>query len=295
MPVDAGGGSRNRWLAVIAVLLALLAGLAVAAYLVSDDDDGDDATTATTATTPAATSEPEETPTEPEPEPTTAEAPTTQQATTEPPPTTTAASAPDLSAVLFQDSLAPPSDVFASGPGDEGCTFTAGDGGYEIAVEAETVCAAAGFLDGDELPDAALTVTAALPPGAPAPAAGDGAAIALSCSATDSSDYLATVGADGAFELLRRTDTSGAPRGTRLASGTADGVSLAGGSLRLGITCTTSDAGVRVQVAVDDGGIINAIDPDPLPPGQPSFGVSRGGEGSFAASFTDLVVNGPAT
>ncbi len=69
VPVDA----RRRFaepavLAVIAVLLALVAGLAVAAFLASDDDDDGDATTATTATTPAATSEPEETPTEAEPD-----------------------------------------------------------------------------------------------------------------------------------------------------------------------------------------------------------------------------------
>ncbi len=239
----------------------------------------------------AATSEAEETATEAATS--TAEPTTTEQATTEAPPTTTATTGPDLGAVLFQDSLTPPSDAFPSGPGDEGCTATAGQGGYQIAVAAETVCSATGFLDADELPDSALSVTAALPAGAPAPAEGDDVGIALSCAATDSSDYLATIAPDGAFELLRRTDVTGAPRGTRLASGTADGVSLADGAVSLRITCTTSDAGVRVQVTADDESIISAIDPDPLPPGSPTFGVARTGEGEFALLFTDLVVNGP--
>ncbi len=284
-----GDGSRNRlMLAVIAVLVLLVAGLAVAAFVVSGDRGNGGSTTATSAT---ATSEAAEETTEPGTS--TAEPATTEQATTAPPPTT-AATAPDLSAVVFQDVLTPPSDVFASGPGGEGCTFTPGEGGYEVEVAAETVCSAAGFLD-ETLPNAALSVTAALPPGAPAPPAGGDVAIALSCSATDSSDYLATVAPDGAFELLRRTDTSGAPRGTRLASGTAEDVSLADGSLRLRMTCTTGDAGVRVQVSVDDDSIINTIDPDPLSPGRPTFGVSRTGEGSFAVLFTNLVVNGPAS
>ena len=254
---------------------------------VVSDDDGDDGGSTTGPTTTSATTQETEPATTEEPA-TTAEAPTTEQATTEPaPPTTTASAAPDLSAVLFQDSLAPASDAFVSGPADEGCTFTPGPDGYEIAVAAETVCSAAGFLDEDALPDAALTVTAALPPGAPAPAAGEDVDVAARCSATDSSDYLATIGPDGAFELLRRTDVSGAPRGTRLASGTADGVNLANGAIRFQITCTTSDAGVRVQVAAGgDDDFINAIDPDPLPPGLPTFGASRRGDGSFAVVYT---------
>ncbi len=291
---DGGGSGSRRMLVIIAILAVLVAGLAVAAFLVSDDD-GDDGGSTTGPTTTSATTQETEPATTEEPA-TTAEAPTTEQATTEPaPPTTTASAAPDLSAVLFQDSLAPASDAFVSGPADEGCTFTPGPDGYEIAVAAETVCSAAGFLDEDALPDAALTVTAALPPGAPAPAAGEDVDVALSCSATDSSDYLATIGPDGAFELLRRTDVSGAPRGTRLASGTADGVNLANGAIRFQITCTTSDAGVRVQVAAGgDDDFINAIDPDPLPPGLPTFGASRRGDGSFAVVYTNLVVNGPA-
>jgi hypothetical protein len=292
-PEDGGDDSRSRLMrAVIAVLVVLVAGLAVAAFLVNGEDDDDGSTAASSTATTAATSQAEETTTAAAP--TTAEATTTEQATTEPPPTTTTSTAPDLSAVLFQDALTPPSAAFVSGPGDEGCTFTPGQDGYQIAVAAEAVCTASGFLDDDQLPVVALAVTAALPPGSPAPVEGDDAGIALACAATDSSDYLATIAPDGAFELLRRTDTAGAPRGTRLASGTAEGISLTDGAVRLRITCTTSDAGVRIQVAADDETFISLIDPDPLPPGLPTFGASLAGEGSFGVLFTDLVVNGPS-
>ena len=61
------------------------------------------------------------------------------------------------------------------------------------------------------------------------------------------------------------------------------------------MTCTTSDAGVRIQVAADDENFISVIDPDPLPPGLPTFGVARPATDRSPCSFTDLVVNGPAS
>ena len=76
--------------------------------------------------------------------------------------------------------------------------------------------------------------------------------------------------------MLRRPDVGDASAVTTLAKGTADGVDFTKGALRVAITCTATNAGgVTIRVTADGNEVIEAADPDPLPAGQPTFGVSR--------------------
>ncbi len=277
------GGKRQRGLWIAAAVLALaLLGLAVAAVLANRDDGGGSSATAETAgSTAAATSTAE---------PASTEQATTEQppSTSEPPATTTTPTTPDLSATIFQDDLTPPSSAFQNGPGPDGCTFSGGSSGYDVAAGPDATCTASGFLDGGDLPDAALTVTAGLPDGVNA--ADPATRAVLECSGTGDRAYRATLAPDGAVALIRHAATD-----RSLASGTATGIDLTQAPVRLRLACTSAAGSTRVALDVDGRPVLDASDGDPLPAGQPTFGAARvGAGGAIALRFTDLVVEGPA-
>jgi TIR domain-containing protein len=280
--VAQAGGKRQRGLWIAAAVLALaVLGLGAAAVLANRDDGGGSSATETAASTAEATSTAE---------PASTEQGTTQQppSTSEPPTTTTTPTTPDLSATIFQDDLTPPSSAFPDGPGPDGCTFSGGSSGYDIAAGSDATCTASGFLDGGDLPDAALTVTAGLPDGVNDPDPATRAV--LECSGTGEKAYRATLAPDGAVALIRHAATD-----RSLASGTATGIDLTQAPVRLRLECTSVAGSTRVALDVDGRPVLDASDGDPLPAGQPTFGAARvGAGGAIALRFTDLVVEGPA-
>jgi hypothetical protein len=283
--VTPGGTGRPRrrglWIAGAVLILALL-GLAVAALLAAEDETGSTASSAATATpvtgdTGAAA---EATSTSQQPGSSSASEPETS--------TETAPIDPGrLTDTLFEDDLTPPSDAFPDGPGADGCTFTSGESGYDVAAPADVTCTARQFLDVGDLPNAALTVTASLPAGVNT--ADPGTRVVVACSATRDSAYRATLAPDGVVTLVRhaRTDRS-------LAKGAASGIDLATVPARLRLACTSGGGSTRIELSVDGTVVADATDADPLPAGQPTFGAARAGAGApVALRFTDLRVEGP--
>jgi hypothetical protein len=278
--VEPGGGKRQRglWIAVAVLVLAVI-GLGVAALLTSSDDGGGSSATSQPATSV-------ETPS--------SEAASTEQATTEEPPatseppaSTTSTTPPDLSVTIFQDDLAPPSRAFPDGPGADGCTFSGGSSGYDVAAGPDATCTASGFLDGGDLPDAALTVTAGLPDGVNT--ADPATRVVVECSGTGDSAYRATLAPDGAVAIVRDAATD-----RSLASGTAVGIDLTQAPVRLRLACTSVAGSTHVALDVDGRTVLDASDGEPLPAGQPTFGAARVGDGAAVTlRFTDLVVEGP--
>jgi hypothetical protein len=280
-PVEPVGGKRQRGLWIAAAVLALaVLGLAGAALLANrHDDDGSSTAAEASTSTSEATSTAADTGTE--------QAPTEQPASTTEPPDTTPTTPPDLPVTIFQDDLAPPSSAFPNGPGAPGCTFNGGSSGYDVAAGPDATCTASGFLDGGDLPDAALAVTAALPDGVNA--ADPATRAVVECSSTGDKAYRATLAPDGSVEITRHgaTDRS-------LASGTAAGIDLTQAPARLRLACTSVSGSTQVAFDVNGRTVLDASDGDPLPAGQPTFGAARVGDGgAITLRFTDLVVDGP--
>jgi hypothetical protein len=268
------------------VLVLALLGLAGAALLAARDESGSEAssTPATVGTEGSSTERGTSSGA-------TTAATTTGGTTTTEGTTTGATTTPidpsDLTSTLFEDDLTPPSDAFTDAPGDDGCTFTAGASGYDVAAPADTTCTARPFVDAGDLPNAAITVTASLPAGENV--ADPGARVVVACSATADSAYRATLAPDGSVELVRHARSD-----TPLATGTASGIDLASVPARLRLACTSAPDETRVQLTVDGTVVADATDADPLPAGQPTFGAARVGAGaSVALRFTDLLVQGP--
>jgi hypothetical protein len=193
----------------------------------------------------------------------------------------------ELTDTLFEDDLTPPSDTFPDGPGADGCTFTSGESGYDIAAPADVTCTAKQFLDAGDLPNAAITVTASLPAGENT--ADPATRVVVACSASRESAYRATLAPDGTVALIRhaRSDRT-------LAQGAASGIDLASVPARLRLACTSGGRSTRIEFSVDGSVVAKATDGDPLPAGQPTFGAARAGAGApVALRFTDLLVEGP--
>jgi len=274
---------RGLWIAGAVLILALF-GLAGAALLASEDESSSDGSTATATPATSETGATSEAATTAEqPGSSSAGEPATTGATT--------ATAPidpgQLTDTLFEDDLTPPSDAFPDGPGPDGCTFTSGESGYDIAAPADVTCTAGQFLDAGDLPNAALTVTASLPAGENT--ADPATRVVLACSASRDSAYRATLAPDGAVALVRhgRSDRT-------LAKGTASGIDLASVPARLRLACTSGGGSTRIELSVDGSMVADATDGDPLPAGQPTFGAARVGAGApVALRFTDLRVEGP--
>ena len=235
------GRPRRRGLYIAAAVLALaLLGLAAAALLGAEEDSGSG--TDSTATAPAASTEPgtssEATSSAEQPGSSSSAETTTAAATTD---ATTPVDPNDLTDTLFEDDLTPPSDAFSDAPGQNGCAFTGGASGFDVAAPADTTCTASAFLDAGDLPNAALTVTASLPAGVNI--ADPGTRVVLVCAATRDSAYRATLSPTGAVELVRhaRSDSS-------LAKGTASGIDLAAVPARLRLACTSGGGSTRVEL-----------------------------------------------
>jgi len=222
---------RGLWIAAGVLVLALL-GLAGAALLAARDESGSEASS--TPTTVGTEGSPTErgTSSDATTAAATAGGTTTAEGTTTGA-TTTPIDPSDLTSTLFEDDLTPPSDAFTDAPGDDGCTFTAGASGYDVAAPADTTCTARPFVDAGDLPNAAITVTASLPAGENV--ADPGARVVVACSATADSAYRATLAPDGSVELVRHARSD-----TPLATGTASGIDLASVPARLRVASANS-------------------------------------------------------